>query len=100
MLHIKRFIDGSSKILTPLAGSWLEFPALGELHSCQYNLSAAICHIGKSPVEGHYFSIVRRIGSRECYKFDDASVSMVDEAAFHRLVRGQGYLLFYRRSSQ
>ncbi|XP_059484880.1 ubiquitin carboxyl-terminal hydrolase 33 [Neocloeon triangulifer] len=104
-IHLKRFrheLMFSSKI-----GCYVTFPLEGldmrpYLHKdcssevTNYDLMSVICHIGTAG-GGHYICYSCNANSQQWYEFDDHRVS---EVSPHTVQSCEGYVLFYKKSSE
>ncbi|CAB3367411.1 Hypothetical predicted protein [Cloeon dipterum] len=104
-IHLKRFrheLMFSSKI-----GCYVSFPLEGldmrpYLHKdcssevTNYDLMSVICHIGTAG-GGHYICYSYNVNSQQWYEFDDHRVS---EVSPNTVQNCEGYVLFYRKSSE
>ena len=69
-----------------------------------YDLCATVCHIGRSPQEGHYITIARHpISCGEWWFYDDASRSLASDQQVSTLCENtyneplKSYILIYER---
>lgn len=87
--HLRRFeydleMDENTKIMQkyefyPMIdmGDYLADPAQKQ-HGCSYSLLAIMVHMGSRSTSGHYIAYIKP-GDRQWYKFNDETISKVDE---------------------
>jgi ubiquitin carboxyl-terminal hydrolase 4/11/15 len=102
VIHLKRF-SYKNRYWREKLETLVNYPVKGldmssyvkgpEAAKCVYDLYAVSNHYG-SLGGGHYTAYAKNRINNEWYKFDDSSVSKVDES---RVVTTSAYVLFYRR---